>query len=471
MLYVRRTILLLFGLFALLSGFCALLFFRNTNPELEPMLKELARLRKPHLDRFILCIDGVAWSYMRHLQSQGYFSIFRPASKVVVTYPAMTNVSLSDIWHAAAPPGYESLYFDRTANAYDGGVTTYVGNRKPEGRDYHTLLDYEEPRQYEFLVYVSPLRIIAADLRLSILKLTESDKGELRHYIKSSDGLIHIRGRQGAEKFIRSLDSFLTGLHQANGGRTEIILFSDHGNEFIPSSQRVPIDKALQQAGYAVGSTLEGPRSVVIPAFGLVSFAAIYSRQEDRADIAKILSRQSGVDFVVFRQGDTILVEAASGQAVLRSRNGGASLSYEPRGADPLQLQKVVQELRQAGKVDSEGYAASEDWFTNTVNSEYPDALYRIWKGLTGQVAFPADLLVSFKAGCYYGNRTFDRFFDIKAMHGSLRPDSSEAFLMSTHRDYPAALRGEDIIRYLGIPVALESHYYLHPSGACDHLP
>ena len=102
------------------------------------------------------------------------------------------------------------------------------------------------------------------------------------------------------------------------------------------------------------------------------------------------------------------------------------------------------------------------------MDAEYPDAPYRIWKGLTSQVEYPADLLVSFKSGYFFGSRTFDRFFGIEATHGSLKPDSSEAFLMSTHRDYPMALRGEDIIRYFGTTIAFEAHS-MHQLDSCGH--
>jgi hypothetical protein len=449
------------------AGAVTILFYRYTNPDIKPLLQELSALRKPGLDRIILCIDGVSWSYIRDLQAHGYFRIFRPASKVVVTYPAMTNVSLSDIWRTTPTPGYESLYFDRDSNAYGGGATTYIGKRKPEGRDYHTLMDYEEPRQYEFLVYVSPLRIIAADIRRSILSLAETGKREVRQYIKSSDGMIHIRGRGGAETFVRNLDAFLNAVFQANRGQVEIVMFSDHGNEFVPA-RRVPIDDALMASGYRIESRLNGPRSVVIPAFGLVSFAALYAHEGERPAIARLLAGQTGVDFVLYRQGDAIRLEAPGGGATLQWQGAGEAFRYDIDDADPLQLRQVTLRLQEAGKLDAQGFASSKDWFDATANSEYPDAPYRVWKGLTSQVEYPADLLVSFKSGYFFGSRTFDRFFSIEATHGSLRPDSSEAFLMSTHRNYPAALRGEELIRYFGTMVAFEAHS-MHQHGACDH--
>jgi hypothetical protein len=467
---VRIILISILGLLLVLALTGTALFYWNTNPELDPLIKQLAAMKKPGLERVIVCIDGVAWSYMHQLQAQGYFRIFRPASKMIVTFPAMTNVSLSDIWRTDVTPGYESLYFDRNSNTLGGGATTYVGSRKSQGRDFHTLLDYEEPRQYEFLVYVSPLRILFADMRRSILKLTQSDKHELRQYIKSSDGMIHMLGRPGASQFVKNLDAFLSAVYWANDGRTEIIVFSDHGNEFIPS-QRVSLEAALEAAGYRLGSRLEGPRSVVIPAFGLVSFAALYAHEADRPGIAQVLADQTGVDFAAYQEGDTIYVQAADGVAELTWRPGGQSFRYEARGADPLRLQPAIDALRQNGKVDADDYITRQDWFEATAQTEYPDAPYRIWKGLNSQVGFPADLLVSFKAGYFYGSSTFDRFVKIQATHGSLRPDSSEAFLMSTHRDYPAATRGEDIIHYLGTKVAMETYFSLHPTGNCTHLP
>src|SRR5438552_14564480 len=126
---IRRSLQWILVLIGAVVALCAGLFYWNTDPELEPALKELTSLRKPNLERVGICLDGVSWSYIRSLQGEGYFRQFHPASKVIVTYPAMTNVSLSDIWHAQATPGYESLYFDRRANAFGGGAATYIGKR------------------------------------------------------------------------------------------------------------------------------------------------------------------------------------------------------------------------------------------------------------------------------------------------------------------------------------------------------
>ena len=216
---MRKILVWVLGLSALSVLGLAILFYRNTNPEIDSLIEGLGGKHISNLDRMVICIDGVSWSYIQELQAQGYFAMFRPASRVLVTFPAMTNVSLSDIWHTDDTPGYESLYFDKEVNKIGGGATTYIGKRKVKGRDYHSLLDYEEPRQYEFLVYVSPLRIISADIRRAILTLFSLEKREQRYYIKSSDGMIHIRGKSGAERFIRDLDSFLTAMFRSSAGR------------------------------------------------------------------------------------------------------------------------------------------------------------------------------------------------------------------------------------------------------------
>ncbi|HWF89255.1 MAG TPA: hypothetical protein VN659_10480, partial [Pyrinomonadaceae bacterium] len=68
-----------------------------------------------------------------------------------------------------------------------------------------------------------------------------------------------------------------------------------------------------------------------------------------------------------------------------------------------------------------------------------------IYKSLfTPRVKHTADILLSLNDGYYYGWTAFGRFVRLRATHGNALQASSNAFLMSTHREFPAFVRADD---------------------------
>jgi hypothetical protein len=59
-------------------------------------------------------------------------------------------------------------------------------------------------------------------------------------------------------------------------------------------------------------------------------------------------------------------------------------------------------------------------------------------------VKHTADILVSLKDGYYFGWSPFGRFVRLAATHGNALQSSSHAFLMSTHREFPAFVRADN---------------------------
>jgi hypothetical protein len=80
----------------------------------------------------------------------------------------------------------------------------------------------------------------------------------------------------------------------------------------------------------------------------------------------------------------------------------------------------------------------------------YPDAVRRAVKAVEGFVQNPADVLVSFREGYFYGNRMFDRLVTIEATHGSMLESASTAFYMSTEHEAPPYLRSHELLAYFG---------------------
>jgi len=112
---------------------------------------------------------------------------------------------------------------------------------------------------------------------------------------------------------------------------------------------------------------------------------------------------------------------------------------------DVLELETTVAALRDGGKLESDGFAADSVWYEHTRGHRYPDALRNIYLSLfTSRVKHTADILISLHDGYYYGWSPFGRFVRLLATHGNALQSSSNAFLMSTHRELPAYVRADD---------------------------
>jgi Type I phosphodiesterase / nucleotide pyrophosphatase len=346
----------------------------------------------------------------------------------------MTNVALSAMLGASPPAGYESLYFDRKAGELRGGISKYIGRRTPDKipSSYMDDLDYQEPLPFEFLIYVAPEKVWRADMRRFRERFRNAPQTrDYFAFLKATDGLLHSQGPQRLAVALESLDKILREIRMFCGEETEIVMFSDHGMN-LEENRRVDLRTTLQRQGF----------EVVIPAFGLCSYVAVYCRDTDRIPLtARAILEANGVDFAVYKDGSNVVIESERGRARIeqRSDNGGVSYRYAATGGDPLHLSNLADEFR-----------ADDEWFKQTAGHRYPDAVANIYKSLfTQRVKHTADILVSLKDGYYYGWSPFGRFVRLAATHGNALQSSSNAFLMSTHREFPTFVRADNAKTFL----------------------
>jgi hypothetical protein len=211
-------------------------------------------------------------------------------------------------------------------------------------------------------------------------------------------------------------------------------MFSDHGMN-LEENRRVPLQSALKRRGF----------EVVIPAFGLCSYVALYCRDEQRIpDVARASAEITGVDFAVYRDGSEVVIESDRGRA--RIKSDGESFQYLNETGDPLVLGRLDQGFKTDRQFKTETeFKTDEEWFAQTAGHKYPDAVPNIYKSLfTPRVQHTADILISLKDGHYYGWSPFGRFVRLYATHGNALQSSSNAFLMSTHRAFPEFVRADD---------------------------
>ena len=375
--------------------------------------------------RLLLCLDGVPHKLIEAAKGRGLFDGFGPPTRLLSPFPTMTNVALSAMLGASPPAGYESLYFDRNAGELRGGIRKYIGRRTPDKipSSYMDDLDYQEPLPFEFLIYVAPEKVWRTDMQRFRERFRAAPQTrDYFAFLKATDGLLHAQGPDRLSVALESLDKILSEIQSYCGQETEIVMFSDHGMN-LEENRRADLKSTLTRRGFRA----------VVPAFGLCSYAAVYCPADERIpEMARTLAEIRGVDFAVYKDGDQVVLESDRGQARIESKSD--SFRYSNLNGDPLELADF-----------GSGFATDQEWFEKTAGHRYPDAVPNIYKSLfTSRVKHTADILVSLKDGYYYGWSPFGRFVRLAATHGNALQSSSNAFLMSTHRELPAYVRADD---------------------------
>lgn len=398
--------------------------------------------------RLLLCLDGVPHRLIEQAKSRGLFDGFGAPTRLLSPFPTMTNVALSAMLDASAPQGYESLYFDRSAGELRGGIRKYLGRRTPDKipSSYMDDLDYQEPLPFEFLIYVAPEKVWRADMQRFRERFRAAPQNrDYFAFLKATDGLLHAQGPSRLGVALESLDKILKEIQKYCGADTEIVMFSDHGMN-LEENRRVNLATTLQKQGFRVVGqfTRNRKREVSIPAFGLCSYAAAYCGDaEFIPNISGAMVQVTGIDFVVYKEDDAVRLESSRGRARIERRAG--EYRYVNTSGDPLELEPTIRLLREEGKLDHEGFAADAVWFEHTKAHRYPDPLSNIHASLfTARVKQTADILLSLEDRYYYGWSPFGRFVRLAATHGNALQSSSNAFLMSTHRDLPAYVRADN---------------------------
>src|SRR5215813_9908679 len=278
--------------------------------------------------RLLLCLDGVPHTLIEQAKNRGLFDSFGPPARLLSPFPTMTNVALSVMLGASPPAGYESLYYDRAAGELRGGIKKYLGRRTPDKipSSYMDDLDYQEPLPFEFLIYVAPERVWRADMQR--FRERFRDAPQTRDYfafLKATDGLLHSQGPARLAVALESLDKIIKEIRGYCGTETEIVMFSDHGMN-LEENRRVPLASTLRERGLAV----------VIPAFGLCSYVALYCDEQVIPEVARASVEVGGVDLAVYKDGAEVVVESERGRArIQREREG---YKYLQATGDPLAL-------------------------------------------------------------------------------------------------------------------------------------
>jgi hypothetical protein len=385
----------------------------------------------------LLCLDGVPHKLIVAAKQRGLFDAFGSPTRLLSPFPTMTNVALSAMLGASPPAGYESLYFDREAKEQRGGIRKYLGRRTPDKKpsSYMDRLDYQEPLAFEFLIYVAPEKVWRSDMRRFHERFRVAPQTrDYFAFLKGTDGLLHAQGPARLNVALETLDQILREIQAFCGRETEIVLFSDHGMN-LEENKKVDLVRHLRRKNFQVTGNLKNVRrGIALPAFGLCSYAAAYCANDELIpEAAEASIEMNGVDFVVYRNDDQVVLRSNRGDAFIE-RDSNDGYRYLAKSGDPLEL----------GTTDS-GFVSASDWFNRTNAHRYPNAVVNVYSSLfSPRVQHTADILISLSDGHYYGWSPFGKIVRLAATHGNALASSSNAFLMSTHRELPECVAADD---------------------------
>jgi hypothetical protein len=427
--------------------------------------------------RLVIVLDGVPYQTIAELRAEGRFRRFKNPARMISMFPSLTNVAMIEILQAEDSPGYEDHYYDREQNRLLGAIQDRLNGGKFIRNSFRKTFDYHAPAFKGSLAYVAaPLGTIAvAHMDLSAFRNSfrefcgKSDAPLFVAYIGETDSLAHLGGRKPLKALLRALDRTVEELISESGGRLEVEMFSDHGNNYADYTE-VKLNDAINSAGFRTEKSLKDASSVVLPKYGLVGASTLYTYPENRARLAEVCAKTKGVDFAVYRSGeDAIELIGVRGRA--RVSRDGDRFKYEDLGGDPLGLVPTVAELKDSARVDANGFASREDWWRATMRHRYADPLRRLFDGFSKYVRNRADVIVSYEDGYMLGSPFLSFFAEMVATHGNLLRGETEGFAMSTRQDLGEAVRGYELNRLFALDKRIRAGTYFSGVVHCQLGP
>ncbi|HKX33164.1 MAG TPA: alkaline phosphatase family protein, partial [Blastocatellia bacterium] len=395
---------------------------------------------------------------------------------MISTFPSLTNMGMIEILQMEDSPGYEDHYYDRESDRLLGNIQHRLQGGKFIQGTFRETFDYHAPAFKGALAYVAAPAgaafVAQLDLAAFRAAFRQSTSPLFVGYIGETDSLAHLGGEEALKSFLRTLDRALGELiaeSERAGGSLEVEMFSDHGNHYA-EYRHVKMNEAINGAGFITEKSLKSRQSVVLPKYGLVGSSMLFTAPENRARLAEVCAAVEGVDFAIYQSG--------RGEIELLGRRGRARLvrredryKYEDLGGDPLVLNEIIGAMKAQSLVDTDGFAAREDWWKATRLHRYADPLRRLFDGFEKHVKNRADVIVSYEDGYELGSPFLGFFARLRATHGNLLRGESEGFAISTRQDLESSVRGTELGRLFALDHRTKANSYFSGSGHCELGP
>jgi hypothetical protein len=410
-------------------------------------------VQKPAARQVIICIDGVGLSTINKMRAEGHFKMFRPPSHMISTFPSLTNAALSKILEPAGATmtgGYEDNFFDIEANRMRGGILDRFNSRRFVRGTFRELFDYHPSALKSGMGYTAPPLSTYIESLTDLVRLRQKAKRSrgpvFFAYTGATDSLAHLGGETLLGSFLAELDKTIEEIVRDSKVPVEVTIFSDHGNDFR-KYRRVALKEPLRDADFKLGNKIKDDHSVVLPQFGLVGSAVLFTREKNEERLAGVLATLEGIDFVTYERNGIVHVANRRGEATIEKR--GDEYRYAATQGDPLDLLPIAQQTANP-RNGADGFIRDEDWFALTRAGARPDVVRRIFEGATHGVVNRANVIVNLEDGYYTGSSLLDTFTLLQATHGNIGQGQSYGFVMSTTSDLPPYIRAADLWEALG---------------------
>ena len=426
--------------------------------------------------RLVLVLDGVPYETIAELKAEGHFNRFKQPSRMVSTFPSLTNPAMVEILHHDDSPGYEDHFYDRERNRLLGTIQDRLQGQKFIAGTFRQTFDYHADAFKGALGYVAAPIGTATLAQIDLMELRhafrESDAPLFVGYIGETDSLAHLGGKEHLKTFLQTVDRTMEELiaeAAASGGHLEVEMFSDHGNRY-DNYKNVKLNDALAEAGFVTEKTVKDERSVVLPKHGLVGASMLFTQPQNRARVAEVGAATTGVDFAVYRSAENT-IELISKRGRARLLRNGERFKYEDLGGDPLKLVTIIETMKVTGVIKADGFASADDWFAATREHSYVDPLRRLFDGFTKHIKTLADVIVSYEDGYLLGSPMLTYLAEMRATHGNLLRGETEGFAMSTRQELPPSVRGHELNQLFTLDQRTKVHGHFSGNGHCQLGP
>lgn len=398
----------------------------------------------------VMLLDSVRFDIVENLWQRGRFRYCGRPTRVVSTFPAMTDLSFAEFFGASPCPGIESEFYD--GHKLNDGYWVYLheGNA-----NWAAHTDYHLPQCYHGSAYTDIHAWFGHELRRIEELFLHSDRRLFVSYSVGSSALGAEEGFNGHETAMVNVDRLCRGLIYRTRGRVRFALLSDHGLFITPEESRlVSIREGLANYGYHVTERLRRTGDVVVPEFEMISTSSIWTQTP--GPVARDALGIKGVEMAAYAEGDGLVVLNKTGRATIQKSAQG--FRYVPQSGDPLELQPILEVLKTEGQVDASGFVNDRALFEATLHHTFPDPLARLWRGFHGLVRHTPDVILALEEGYHTGSPLQTALINMVGVHGNLRQISSNGFALTTEGELPADIRMEDLraaLQAQGVPFEL----------------
>lgn len=399
--------------------------------------------------RLVLALDGIDYRTMVAAQARGLFATFRPPSRLISTFPSISDIAWHEIFGLQPPSGYQRVYFSAAHNEKSGGPLDAI---RPI--EYEERMDIAFGTKFHHLgAYLISSTMARREVNSVIREFyTIRGRSTVYAYNVGPDALQHTKG--DIARYLQHLDTQLTALAgeylRRTGRPLEIVILSDHGHNGAVDAKFLPVAKLLEARGFHPADRLLRATDVSFSVDGVTTGFGVYVLPDSQAVVAATLAALEGVELVSRRLNDSVFTVQSHTQLARIERRSASTedrYRYVPVDGDPLHYASLLDSLSGRCNVDREGFADAATWIRCTADAEYPAAVVRIARGHTSVTRNPAPILVSledrFRVGLGMMSLA-DRLLPLGSSHGGLSATNSLGVLMTnfveTHDDYTVSV-------------------------------